>query len=551
MKHSLKRSLALLFTLLFLAVLAIWAFFYALVYRNIYNNAKAQLNHTANQIIDDLGREFSNLEKVCYTLSHLLELQEFTLAQEVPQRLELAQSVTQFLNSSSFNPSFADHVVATDQSGRFYRFSGKLSNASCQRFVTIANELHMPQHLVVQLDGKKYIGYGSAIGGGQGRDIGIVSIFMEEGRLIDLLNTYVPDNSLHIAISVDGQIISANTQLFSDQAQPSTHLVRKHIGITPFEILAAADRSYLSSSTYYFSIASVLTVLIFLIILLFFLQLQNRRFFSPMLEVIQNVESLDVTCEDTTLPMLGTEDFDQLTEKINELLSRLSQQNRQVRVAALLVKNAEIAKQKAIIFSLKKQINAHFTINTLSTISMLLEQGDFTNAEHTLNDLSSLIRYAYDKNEFINVWDEFHTLQQYVAIMNVRYSNKLELHLDVDDRLMDAMMPRMLLQPIVENSILHGFHAMEMGCVIEISAQLEGQCMQIVMRDNGRGMEAEGLAALQSRLTCSTPETADGIHNIALLNIKNRLTSYYQAGATLHITSCPTQGTVVTMQIPL
>jgi len=236
-----------------------------------------------------------------------------------------------------------------------------------------------------------------------------------------------------------------------------------------------------------------------------------------------------------SLPHVQSEEFDSLIDKINEML--------------LYTKNAEIDKQKALVLSLKKQINAHFTVNTLEAIRTLVEQRDFEKADVISSGLIHLVRYAYEKDELINIWDEFEILQKYIVIMNIRYGGKLDVDFDFDDRLMDYTMPRMLLQPVIENSIQHGFKDMESGCFISVNAKPQGDSICFLISDNGCGMSEDEIIKLNEGLKIDD-ESSRGHESIALLNIKNRLHHYYGDAGRLTIRQSGTGGLEVEITIP-
>jgi two-component system sensor histidine kinase YesM len=176
-------------------------------------------------------------------------------------------------------------------------------------------------------------------------------------------------------------------------------------------------------------------------------------------------------------------------------------------------------------------------------------QGDWEKAETVATGLIHLVRYAYDKDEFINIWDEFEILQKYIAIMNSRYGGKLDVDFDFDDQLMDYDMPRMLLQPVIENAILHGFRGMDSGCELSVKAELRGGMIVFIVSDNGRGMDLDELSALRERLDAGG-ETVSGYENIALANIKNRLYNYYGGDGRLKISANASGGIDAELAIP-
>lgn len=550
MKRSLRSEFSLLFIILFATILSVWVVFFVFMSSHIYENTESQMTATAGQIVDDLGKEFANLERVCYALSTQRETVSFVQTEDMEERLAFAGDIDKILQSGNYASNLAAHVIAISQRGWYYRFAGKLSNASAERLSILADGMNLPANIAIELENTRYIGYATGIYDGSGTQSGTLMMFTEEAGLLDKLYMYSPDNSLFIGIVVDGEMISANLKNYPDlNSKTGGSLVRKHIGITPFEIIVAADQSQLTASTYYFSISALIMVLSFAAVLILFARIQNKRLITPMIKIMHSAETVDISGGQYTLPLSGSEEFDRLIEKINSMLVRIDKQNDEIITSGLKLKNAEIAKQKAIIFSLKKQINAHFIINTLSTIKILLEEDDYKRASEALFGLSALIRYAYTKDELVSLWDEMHTLEKYVEIMNIRYNNKITVNFDVDDRLMDVLMPRLLLQPIVENSILHGFHNMTEGCTVEVSAHVNGKNVCISIGDNGEGMEESLLTNLIGKIN-SSEELPDGIDNIALINIKNRLKTQYGSEFTFTMGKGNRRGVTLIIEIP-
>ncbi len=552
MRYALKNHMTFLFVLLFAVIVFVWGVFYMFISRSISDNTRKQLAFTVQKIMADLGAEFENLDRVSYALANLDEVKAFVKEKDLQARFARAKNIGEFLNHSSFNPSFTGNVLIYDSSGRFYRFAGKLSNTSCAYLGHMLQKINLPEHINVQLEGNNYIGYGMGVTD-DGNQTGTIVLLIEEAKLHELFYAYAPDNGLAIAIAAGNEIIAANSTQLTDITHldnaNTLMLEKKQIGITPFEIIVSANKNYLRASYYYFTAANGVTLLAFTLVLFAFAKVQNKRFFVPIYKIIQNMEALEYYSGQNALPPTDNTEFDGLVNKINDMLCRLDKKNEEVVRSQLLLKNAEIEKQKAIINALKKQINAHFTINTLNNIKILVKQSRLENAEAVIDDLSDMIRYAYSKDETINVWDEFALLAQYVAIMNIRYNNKIELRFDVDDRLMDSTMPRMLLQPIVENAVVHGFKNMEQGCVIEVCAQLlPGRNMRITIRDNGEGMNAQACSALLAKINATGYESG-GIENIALVNIKNRLMSQYGPSFNFQMQSTYQKGTLVTIEI--
>jgi len=464
----------------------------------------------------------------------------------------LAGKIDNLLYEKAFDLEYIDSIVLFGAQRNYYRLLGRLGNKECQRLANAVYTLQMPSHLSVELEGKKYIGYADALmlaGAGQ---TGAVVILIEEEKILELLRAYDQSGSLLVAVTANNEVIAANTDrvdLFSPDTQHKP-VIHSRLGITPYRISVAADAVYMNQSLSYFTIVALITVGIFVIVLFVYTSILNRSFFRPMVKVIDSIATLSTDTRSENLPHVQSEEFDGLIDKINEMLLHIETKNTETKAAELRAKNAEIEQQKALVFSLKKQINAHFTINTLNTVRLLVEREEFEKAETVAMGLTSLVRYAYNREENINILDELDVLESYVVIMNNRYDGKLEADFDFDDRLMEYYMPRMLLQPVIENSIVHGFKEMTAGCVISVTAQLLDGGVTFTIKDNGRGMSTEELAALYDQLSVS-PEAARGYENIALMNIKNRLHYYFGDAGRLSVVSDSGGGAEVSITMPL
>ena len=541
-KIDTKQRIKITSLLLFFSVLAIWALFYFIISDYIAENTKKQTALASNKIIESLGGEFSRAERILYNLTQNEDAKKLLFESSPGENIQVARSVAGSLGASLYSPDLFEHIILFQSDSVYYRLSGKLGNKLCSMLYNAAALTELPNHIAIELDGKKYIGYADNIFPSGGERHGIAVILITEEQILEILQTYDQSGSLLVAIRADGEIVAANTDmvhLFNQDG--NSQEVHSRIGITPYEISVIAESRYLNASVIYFSTVAAITAAIFGIAIFVYIGSLNRRFFRPMVKVARSIENLNTEVSTETLPHVRSEEFDGLIDKINEMLVNLDNKNNEIKSAQLRAKNAEIEQQKSLVFSLKKQINAHFTINTLEIMRLLVEQGDLEKAETVATGLITLFRYAHDKDERINIWDEYEVLEQYVAIMNIRYDGKLNVDFDFDDRLMKYNMPRMLLQPILENSVVHGFAGMTSGCLISVKARQHGNTIIFTLSDNGRGMSAEKLEALRERLSVD-PEAARGFENIALVNIRNRLYHYYGGAGQININSGENSG---------
>ena len=149
----------------------------------------------------------------------------------------------------------------------------------------------------------------------------------------------------------------------------------------------------------------------------------------------------------------------------------------------------ELRLVQAKLQSLKTQLHPHFLFNTLNAIAELIH-GDAGRAERTLTQLSDLLRTALNRGEAdeVTLKEELEFLSNYVDIQQTLLQERLKVRWDIDDETLDACVPAMLLQPLVENAIQHGIGPIASGGTLEISARRDGDEMYIVVQDDGRGL---------------------------------------------------------------
>ena len=189
-------------------------------------------------------------------------------------------------------------------------------------------------------------------------------------------------------------------------------------------------------------------------------------------------------------------------------------------------------------------------MNSLNAVRALIKKKENERAEEICDGLCVLLQYANAGDATISLLDEFSVLEQYLAIMRARYPGKFTTSLEFDDALAEVQIPRMLLQPLVENAILHGFQSREGGAIhIFCESQPEGILLRVA--DNGCGMDEETLQALQARLQ-SQPgdDMAQGLSHVALPNIQKRIQANFGPAYGVRIESRQGKGTTVTVTLP-
>jgi len=186
---------------------------------------------------------------------------------------------------------------------------------------------------------------------------------------------------------------------------------------------------------------------------------------------------------------------------------------------------------------LRSQLHPHFLFNTLHTIAAMMHE-DVNGADRMIHRLSDLLRLTLDSigEHEVPLRQELDFLKAYVEIERVRFHERLTLVVDVSPEALDAMVPSMLLQPLAENSIRHGFAARESAGTIKIEANRHGGRLILNVLDDGLGFPKQTLADVSAGL--------------GLLNTQRRLEQLYRGAYRFELQNSPQTGAYLTIEIP-
>lgn len=195
--------------------------------------------------------------------------------------------------------------------------------------------------------------------------------------------------------------------------------------------------------------------------------------------------------------------------------------------------------------SLQSQIKPHFLYNTLDVIKWMVVEGNYSDSIWTINALSKYLRMSINRDSnLVTLREEIELAEIYLDIIKKRFAGRFRINFDLEDAAMDCAVPRLILQPIVENSLIHGLlYCEKPDARLEIRAWIEGGKLCIDIEDNGSGMEPQTLDALRQK-----QKSKHG--GYGLQNIRMRLAIFGGNSASLQIYSQPGSGSCVSIQMP-
>ncbi|OXS53579.1 two-component sensor histidine kinase [Cohnella sp. CIP 111063] len=244
---------------------------------------------------------------------------------------------------------------------------------------------------------------------------------------------------------------------------------------------------------------------------------------------------------------VGEGDFQtQIAVRTNDefgiLLQRFNRMNEQIR--HLVTENYEIKlkEQEAEIQALSMQMNPHFLYNTLNVMNWTAIENGQKELSKMLVCLSNMLHYTSRKDwGAVHLSEEMEWMNNYFYIMSARFEDKFAIGYEIDPRLYEYKVPRLLFQPFVENAILHGFDQIETGGFIRIRGWIEEDARYYEIADNGRGMSEDTVKAILFRESSS----------VGIKNTIARIQLLYGGQYGITINSKPSSGTSVVITLPL
>jgi two-component system, LytTR family, sensor kinase len=221
---------------------------------------------------------------------------------------------------------------------------------------------------------------------------------------------------------------------------------------------------------------------------------------------------------------------------LREINRRYIERERETARLALETAQLETRLAEARLDALKMQLQPHFLFNTLNSISVLMRAGDAPTANKMLIKLSELLRVALksESSQEVSLKDELEFLRGYLEIEQMRFQDRLTVDFDVDKETLDAQIPNLILQPLVENAIRHGIAPLAEKGKILIESRRENGFVELAVSDNGAGMQNSAIAN----------------NGIGLKNTQERLEKLYGERQKFEIISGADGGFEVRIKIP-
>lgn len=375
--------------------------------------------------------------------------------------------------------------------------------------------------------------------------IGFVVFDILENELNDIINSNSNDNVV-ITDKYNNNIISTNNALLDRigklrkiQENENLKVVKTERSNGNVYIYTFKSVAFINNTYFYGEIFLISLFIILFSVLIYFankIAISKTKSVDKLLSAITSVQKGDLT---NKVYINSNDEFQLIGEYYNEMV---------IKIEELIEKNKEETTQATLsqIKLLESQFNPHFIFNTLEMLKYMIKAND-NSAEKVILSMSRILRYSIDNSiRTITLVEDIKYIQDYLMIQKFRFGNKFDYSINMNDECKTHIIPKLIIQPIVENSIKYGFKSKDY-LIINVDVTIEEDGFMIYITDNGDGISPERLLEVNEILSKNNNSSP----HIGLYNVKKRISLLYGEDYGLKIDSDDGKGTKVTIKLPL
>jgi two-component system, sensor histidine kinase YesM len=299
-----------------------------------------------------------------------------------------------------------------------------------------------------------------------------------------------------------------------------------------FSLVPQSDLDEQSSSLKRYMIV---TFIVFASLFVLLALVTTQSITKPIRHLVAAMKRIQVDNLEFRLQTQSDDEIGMLQSAFNSMSSRINALIQEVKVKTEKEKGAEVR-------ALQAQINPHFVYNTLDAMNWIAMERGQTEISEMIIALSDIMRYAIKGGPLVTMKEELKWAENYAYLQKMRFEERFEIEFAVDQSVLAAKVLRLMLQPYLENAILHGMENMESGgkILVSVAPATDGTAIRIIIRDNGIGISEEKLRRIQERSD----------HGVGIYNLNDRLKLEYGSEYGVTIESAAGEGSTITILLP-
>lgn len=552
----------------FIIVSLLLATFYVVYRVNLEKQQMYSLNQNYTQNYEGISSNVERMEKLSrqFSVGLSLEMMQIFGEDSLKDDMAMFEDLTEYTNTLEFSMGdisifyyIDDDFVVVHQNGLHYRpiksiesedwYEKLKENNGRNTWFSFQKDEYFPENKTLSL--ARYI----TDSNDYRNQIGVLVFSMDTSTLLRSFTKIMEQQVMYLA-DENGTIIASSEALENNpkwgqesnsQSSMDAYEVWKNeqgkflirrceiddtgiylVSLVPYEYMGAIYKSFL-----FWVLGGY-----FLILLLaaFYISFMSKRLTIPLKKLAESISTATVSGKLECLEIDSTEkEICTLVDAYNMLIQKIE---------ILLKQQYSLGKEKqqAELMALQSQINPHFLYNTLEMVNWMAERNEKENVQTVIQKMSTFYRLVLSKGkDIVTIREELALCETYLTIQQMRFQGRIQYERDVDDEILDYLIPKITLQPFVENAILHGIIAsIEGRGTLSINGWEEDGRIILAVMDDGAGMAEE------DREKSNSKGSHYGMKNIGL-----RLSVYYQEDIKIEVESTKGVGTCVSINIPM
>lgn len=313
-------------------------------------------------------------------------------------------------------------------------------------------------------------------------------------------------------------------------------------------LVSAVNQSSLFRQFSLFSAISMIVILCVILMFIFYFRRYMNRLLLPLHHLTEGMKQVEQHNLDTQVEMCHQQDIARMISIFNNMVNQIKR----------LIHDKEVAEKEKYqeeLHTLQSQMNPHFLMNTLNTLKFMAISAHFTGMQDMVTALENILAAVLNRDGgFYTVKDEQSVLESYIYIMRFRYIDSFEVDMEISDHALSCKVPKLILQPIVENCITHGFSGIDEGLGrITVTGEIRDGKLVFEITDNGIGMNQATIQRILGNDNNTKPENEDSEkrRTIGVRNTDRRLKLNFGPEYGVSIHSEPGSYSRVTLTMPV
>lgn len=370
--------------------------------------------------------------------------------------------------------------------------------------------------------------------------VGVLFIADSNGEIISSLQK---DSVERVLDFNNKSLLNGESGAFITKVNDVESLVTyRNMQTTNWKVISVQPYSKLFANAWKVGAITLVISLVGLAVAVLISILLSSSIVNPIKKIIYFMDKAENGNLNLKLNNNSSDEIGQLTDKFNTMLEQINKLFNALVLEGKLKKEAEFS-------ALQAQITPHFLYNTLNSIRCLAEISNQSQIGEMIRSLIILLQNSVNKvDEFITLKEEFELANHYVILQKIRYNHLFTVEYDLSDELIQYKTLKFIIQPLIENSIIHGFKSIRGDGKIRVSGRKENNMLVLEVADNGDGMMGEELARIFDNISGVRRSRFSGI---GIANVNDRIKLFFGDNYGLYYESEPGKSTVARLTMPL